>query len=169
MRAHGSSRRGFSMLEVMTVLFILALLASIVLPLFQYSAVDAKDAILMRNLQYLRKQVELFRAQHGGRPPGFGGANPWLHLLFYTDRDGAISLVASPNHPFGPYISPSGVTNPFNDGLAVKISSNPSGETPDHSLTEGGAVVGWFYDPTTGRMAPNAEGTTSGGTSRIEL
>lgn len=169
MRAHRPKRAGFSLLEVITVVFILAVLASVVVPQFSYSTVDAEDAVLMRNLQYVRRQIELFRAQHLGRPPGFGGTHAWLHMLLYTNSNGDVALTKSASYPLGPYLTNSALTNPANGGMAIKTSADPSSETPNEALTDGGAVVGWFYDPTTGRVAPNSEGNTTSGIPRVQL
>lgn len=157
------------MLEVLTVLLIVGLLASLVIPLFAESATDARDAQLMHKIQYLRKQIELFRLEHRGRAPGFNGGHPWLHLLVHSSVDGLVSKEKTETYKYGPYARPDTLINPFNDGLAVRLSTDPSGETPDESLHAGGEPIGWFYDPATGRIAANAEGNTSRGVPRIEL
>ena len=120
-------------------------------------------------MQVLRHQIQLFAAQHQGVWPGSSGVPVLAHLHSYSDEDGNVSLSPSPEYPLGPYMPPTFTRNPFNGGIAFKASTNPEGETPDHAMTEGGIAVGWFYDPDTGRIAPNAEGTTSDGTPRIEL
>ena len=57
----------------------------------------------------------------------------------------------------------------MNDGLAFSPSNDPANATPNDELTVDGAIVGWFYDAATGRIAPNSEGTTSNGTPRVQL
>lgn len=157
------------MIEMMTILVIIGALASIVVPVFQDSTEDAKDATLMYNLKHIRSQLERYRAEHKGLPAGSGGWHPFLHLLFYTNADGAISLTKNDRYPYGPYVTVQNLVNPFNSGMAFQASSEPANATPDEELMEGGALVGWFYDDVTGRIAPNVEGTTSNGTPRVQL
>ena len=53
--------------------------------------------------------------------------------------------------------------------MEFKISPNPALEVPNHALKKLGRPIGWFYDPATGRVAPNAEGATSTGVARVSL
>lgn len=162
-------RAGFTMIEMMTMIVIIGALASIVVPVFQDSSEDAKDATLMYNVKHIRLQIERYRAEHKGLPPGNDGWHPFLHLLFYTDASGNISLTKNSSFPFGPYVTVNGLTNPFNEGIAFVPSSDPANATPNDELEADGALVGWFYDAGTGRIAPNTEGTTSNGTPRVQL
>jgi general secretion pathway protein G len=167
---HGSERRtGFTLVEVLLVVAIMAILAAVALPRMSGSSNDAKDATLMHNLAVLRKQIELFKAQHGGKAPGWQGTNVTLHLQGFTNASGAISFFASPNYPYGPYFLHGLPQNPFNSGTGFKASANPAGETPNHNLTASGLKVGWFYDKDTGRVAPNAEGSNANGVPRISF
>lgn len=167
--AHRKQRRGFTMIEMMTILVIVGALASVVVPIFQYSAEDAKDATLMHNLKHARLQIERYRAEHRGRPPGTNGWHPFLQLLYYSNEWGDVSMTKNPEFPFGPYLSPYGLINPFNEGMAFMPVNDPAKATPDEELTVDDAPVGWFYDAATGRIAPNSEGTTSNGTPRVQL
>jgi len=162
--------RGFTLIEVLIVVMIVSILAAAIIPAIGEVSDDSKDSVLMRDLQLLRAQIELFRAEHDGNVPGWNGTNPILHMMLHTDAAGEVSPSPSEDHPYGPYLPPNAIANPFNDGKAWKPSSNPSGETPDHSLVNGSSQkVGWFYDPDTGRIAANAEGVTADGVPRIQL
>jgi type II secretory pathway pseudopilin PulG len=162
-------RRAFTMIEMLTILVIIGALASVIVPVFQDSTIDAKDATLMYNLKHIRLQIERFRAEHRGQPPGFNGWHPFLHLLFYTRANGGISLTKNANYPYGPYLTVQNLANPFNQGIAFEPSMDPASESPDDEMLVGGAVVGWFYDADTGRIAPNTEGKTSNGTPRVQF
>jgi len=161
--------KGFTLVELLIVVAIIALLAAVLIPRLGDSSADAKDAVLYENLQRLRHQIELFRVDHDGNVPGFAGEDAHEQMLKYTDIAGALSDTPSATHRYGPYFANGMPENPFNGGTAWKTSADPSGETPDADLTEGGQVVGWFYDPAAGVVAPNAEGTTRTGVSRITL
>lgn len=149
---------------------ILAVLAGAVVSQFGTATADAKDATLRQNLQAIRKQWELFKVQHNGHPPGWtdltdmGG-----HLFAYTNAAGDISTTPSPNHPYGPYWYGPTTINPWNGATGAKLVLDPTAQTPDHDLMDGDERVGWFLNPYTGQLAPNAEGTTSDGTPRIQL
>lgn len=175
-RCHAARRRratdhgGFTLIEVLMVVMIVAILAAAVIPAIGEVSEDAKDATLMRDLQLLRAQIELFRLEHDGNPPGWNGVNPIFHMLMYSNTAGNVSAVKSDQYPYGPYLPQKPIANPFNDGIGWKFSSDPSSEVPDHTLTTaGGILVGWFYNRDTGQIAANAEGNTADGTPRIKL
>ena len=163
------AERGFTLVEVLIVVTIIAILAGAVLPAFVDSSDDARDATLKHNLQSVRHQIQLFRAQHRGNWPGYAGIPAFLHMLGYSNEDGAFGMSKSATHPLGPYLPTQGLVNPFNGGTAWKNSSDPSGEVPDETMESAGVVVGWFYDSNTGRISANAEGSTSDGTPRVQL
>ena len=163
-------RAGFTLLEILIVVVILAILAAAVVPAVGEISEEAKDSALMRDLQLMRAQIELFKAEHEGNPPGWNGLNPMFHMLLYSNEKGDISLVQNDDYPLGPYLPKQEIVNPFSGGSAWKQSNNPAGEIPDESMTNAsGQIIGWFYDRNTGRIAANAEGRTADGTPRIQL
>lgn len=85
------SNRAFTLIEILIVVVILGILAAIVIPQFTDAADDANDASVRSQLQTLRSQVELYRAQVGA-DPGFV-ANQWADLI---DND---YLVVAPVNP----------------------------------------------------------------------
>jgi prepilin-type N-terminal cleavage/methylation domain-containing protein len=161
---------GFTLVEVLLVVLLLAIMSAVVLPMFTESSDDARDATLYQNLQSMRRQIELYKIHHEGNPPGQSGFGTFEQVMTgFTSIKGELSAVEDTRHPLGPYLPDGPVVNPFNQGKAIKNSSNPAGETPDHSLMNLGQVVGWFYDPETGRISANAEGETQNGVPRISL
>lgn len=57
-------RRGFTLIEILIVVVILGILAAVVVPQFTNAADDANDAAVRSQLQTLRGQIELYRAQN---------------------------------------------------------------------------------------------------------
>lgn len=165
-----NQRRGFSLVEILLVVVIIAILAAVVLPAITDATTASKDATLVQNLRVIRTQIERFKLDHGGHPPGWNGASVALHLHNYSNASGQSSLFPNQAYPFGPYLPQRFVVNPFNDGSDFMIVANPSEQTADHSLIGSSSQpVGWFYDPATGQIAPNAEGTNADGIQRVKL
>lgn len=71
--------RAFTLVEVLIVILILAILAAIVLPRYENPVTAAQISSVGSQLRTLRGQIELFRAQNGGRSPDF--ANQWDEML----------------------------------------------------------------------------------------
>ncbi|MEE2912468.1 MAG: prepilin-type N-terminal cleavage/methylation domain-containing protein [Planctomycetota bacterium] len=61
-------KRAFTLIEILIVVVILGILAAVVVPQFTNAADDANDAAVRSQLQTLRGQIELYRAQQGSDP-----------------------------------------------------------------------------------------------------
>ncbi|MDP7007990.1 MAG: prepilin-type N-terminal cleavage/methylation domain-containing protein [Phycisphaerales bacterium] len=61
-------RNAFTLIEILIVVVILGILAAVVVPQFTNAADDANDAAVRSQLQTLRGQIELYRAQQSGEP-----------------------------------------------------------------------------------------------------
>ena len=61
-------KRAFTLIEILIVVVILGILAAVVVPQFTNAADDANDAAVRSQLQTLRGQIELYRAQQDGDP-----------------------------------------------------------------------------------------------------
>lgn len=147
----------------------MSIISGVLLNMLSGTTVQAKDSGLIMNLAVFRGQIELFKQEHNCNVPGWNGGDVIQQLTQYTDLSGDVSPTKSALYPLGPYMLPEGITNPFNGGTAVQLSTNPAGETPNPYLTQNGQLVGWFYNPQTGQLAANAEGTNAAGVSRISL
>jgi len=62
-------RKGFTLVEVLLVVLILAVLASVVIPRIAESAGDAKDAKCDANIANLRRALELYAVDNDGEYP----------------------------------------------------------------------------------------------------
>ena len=141
MSKKGLKRGGFTLVEVLIVVVIMAILAATIIPQFTDSTKDAKSSTTKFNLSTLRAQIQLYRAQHNGTNP----SATLVELTKSTDASGAQGTGA--NYPFGPYFRelPS---NPFTNSKAVKVITNDPAAAGD--VTSGGA--GWLYNVTTGNV-----------------
>ena len=64
-------RKGFTLVEILIVVIILGILAAMIIPQFSSATESARASMLMDDLRVMRSQMEVFKAQHQGVPPGF--------------------------------------------------------------------------------------------------
>lgn len=64
----GKNNRGFTILEMMTVIAIIGILASIAAPSFQRSVIRAKEASLRNSLFVFRDVLDQYYTDHGNYP-----------------------------------------------------------------------------------------------------
>ena len=83
-----SQRRasGFTLVEVLIVVVIMAILAATIIPQFSNSTSDAKINTCKFNVNTIRSQIELFKSQHDGKLP----TGTLIEVTSKTDRTGAI-------------------------------------------------------------------------------
>ena len=97
---------GFTLVELLIVVIILAILASIVVPQFTATTDDAREAALETTLGNMRSALDLYYQQHGEYPSALGdgtnAANDPLAFLWqlarYTTSDGDAQLTSDPAH-----------------------------------------------------------------------
>ena len=73
-------RKAFTLIEILIVVVILGILAAVVVPQFTNASEDANDAAVRTQLQTLRGQIELYRAQIGSDPTLIG-ITQWTQLI----------------------------------------------------------------------------------------
>jgi len=146
-------RRGFTLIEVLIVVVIMAVLAATIIPMFSSSTEDAKFSSLKFNMHTLRSQIELYKLHHLGMyPDQIGDATRGYlpQLTHATDVNGNIGD-PGPNFPYGPYLDGDIPPNPF-DGKNRVVQVNLGGQKPTGVADTDG---GWQYDPATGAIWPN--------------
>ncbi len=146
MRQKQTSRKGFTLIEVLIVVVILGILAATVLPALTSRSDSAKESALVQNLQTLRSQIQLYRFDHEGRLPTADQLA--AALTSKTDIQGNID----PNGEFGPYIIGQLPPNPYN-GLRTVKAANSSPMTLQTENPDGS--TGWIYDERTGDIKAN--------------
>jgi prepilin-type N-terminal cleavage/methylation domain-containing protein len=128
----GYKPRAFTLVEILIVVIILGILATIIIGLFQNGTKDAAATSLKDNLRNMRSQLELYVAQHGRYP---ALATFEQQMTQYTDGDGNISATKSPTYCYGPYI------------IAMPVL--PVG------VNKGRTTVRWGYEATSGVFKAN--------------
>ena len=139
---------GFTLIEVLLVVAILAVLAGTIIPGYLTTADDAKKSSLSHNLSALETQLEFYRTQHLGKYPTITN-NSLPQLTSSTSSDGTIGL-AGPNFPFGPYILEPPM-NPYDGSKNVEPVA-VQGQKPGGVVGNAG---GWQFDVSNGAFWPN--------------
>jgi general secretion pathway protein G len=168
----GEGAGGFTLIEILIVITILGIIATIVLPQFSNASNTARENMLKDELRYLRTQVIVYKAQHHDVNPGYPGGDTTKpatdtdliqQMTLHTDEKGNVSATASATHKFGPYLS--GMPpNPLTSYSAVRIV----GDT-EAWPTADDATYGWFYRPLTGELMANSTGVDGAGNGLHEL
>lgn len=129
---------GFTLVEVLIVVVIMAILAATIIPQFSDSSKDAKVSNAKFSLHTIRSQIELYKSQHDGKMPSAG----IVELTQSTNSAGTVGTGSS--FPYGPYITTLPV-NPFTGSNTVRAAtSNPP------AAASGATDAGWLYHAATG-------------------
>ena len=67
-RSIGTGERGFTLLELMSIVTIVGILVTLAVPSYQTSVVKAREAVLMRDLFTVRDLLDQHRADKGKYP-----------------------------------------------------------------------------------------------------
>jgi len=160
-------KRAFTLIELILVVAILGILAALVFPTLQGHIATARESAAKDSLSTMRTQIELYKLQHKGIPPGYvdgsGAPTALMQLQFTatTTKTGEVSPSTIPSDPYlyGPYVKKL-PENPFNDlsNIAYVAEATAFSDAVD------GTSSGWLYKKETGEFKLNWTGTDSKGT-----
>ena len=145
-------RTGFTLVELLIVVTILAIMAMIVIPQWGKASDDARESALGTDIQTVRKQIDLYRAQHSGRSPDHDQdgksdtANFTARLLGKTDVLGKLD-----GGNLGPYLL-EWPTNGFADSKVAGLVKFGAGSAPPRDGT-----TGWYYSTTSYVFSANSK------------
>ncbi len=146
MRNFTSSRRAFSLIELVIVVVILGIIGAIAIPRMSRGAVGAADSGAISDLAVLRSAIDLYQAEHDGAYPAL--ATFEAQLTLYSDAAGATSATMDSTHIYGPYLR---------KVPAQKVGPNKGSNTLTGA--KGTATFGWWYTAAGGDIRINAADT----------
>ncbi len=144
-----AGRHGFTLIEILIVVAIVAVLAATVIPQFASSTEDAKRSALEYNMKVMREQNQVYSAHHVGDFPEIEN-NDLPQLTGGTNVFGEVGTPGD-DYPLGPYIKESLPVNPFDQSNKVTGVAVP-GQKPTRAI---GSLGGWLYDSSNGAVWPN--------------
>ncbi len=162
------ARRGVNLVELLLVVIILGIIASIAIPRASRGARVTTDPELVNCLAILRTVIEEYAADHEARFPGTKpdrtAGDPTLfaaQLTKFTSITGEVSATRTSTHRFGPYVHRGIPAVPVGSHrgswqVAIDIDNLMPAADPRKP-------VGWIYNPLTGDIIANAEGTDEAG------
>lgn len=133
-----TSENGFTLVEILIVVVIMAVLAAAITPQFTDSTNDAKVSTSKHNIRVLRAQLEVYRTQHNGNYP------PLLaDLTKKTNADH--TTTGTPT--LGPYCREIPADPSTGSNAVATSSADP--------IVVSGTTGGWIYNNSTGEIRIN--------------
>lgn len=154
----GLRRGAFTLVELLIVIVILGILATIVIPQFSNASQQARENSLKDDLRYLRTQIAVYKAEHRDVAPGSGSGNFVQQMTLPTDDGGTTNAAVTTTYKFGPYLLRM-PANPLTNLDTIKISNSADLTTQIDQTT------GWIYNPVTQQIIANLNGSDTNGTS----
>ena len=170
-------RGGFTLIEILMVILLIAVLALMGITQFQNYAADAKDATTKANLQILRRAIAAQNAQMRLRcnvtsssPPPLAnlvandittGSSPCTTTQVANSQDRAFVSGSIPANPWG-----SAQSNAISTSALTTSAQRATGNCA--GTARAAADDGWCYNPTTGEIWANSSRNSGGVTGGSE-
>ena len=132
---------GFTLVEILIVVVILAILAAIVVPQFTSATPNTQAVTTLAQLQMIRSQIALYQGQHNCTYPDLSAG--WNPLLSPTDIYGNINTTG----PYGPYLRAAPINPLTNSGAVIQQNNASALPAPAHTDTNG-----WYYNMQSGAI-----------------
>ena len=182
-------QQGFTLVELLIVVIILAILAAIVVPQFASSTDDAKLAALDTNLAVMRAAIDLYYQQHGSYPsstaatgatcPNSGTAGTGLidtekafldQMSRYTNALGQSCTTSDTTFKYGPYLKKDSLSgNPITDSNSLAIATTAElGMTGNANPLAATPVAGWKLNNETGQFIADDNRTIPNSTIKYD-
>ncbi len=130
------ARSAFSLVELVIVVTIIGVLASIAVPRMTGASAGAKANALQATLANVRKTIDIYYAEHG-QYPGYDSATGLPNnaafvdqLLMYTDAAGKTNATHGGTYKYGPYLRSPFPRNPINKLDTVFVKAVPGDADP---------------------------------------
>ena len=127
---------GFTLVEIMLVIVILGILATIIVPMFSDASLEGQISALKNDLRKIRGQIELYKFHHDGDLPALNGE---MSADFVRRMTAKTDIKGDTGMEFGPYLN-SVPNNPLSGKNTVRIDGTPAGANTD----------GWRFDTGSG-------------------
>lgn len=143
MGARKAPNLGFTLVEILIVVIILAILACIVIPQFTEASYEARVSALVNNLQTIRSQTQLYKVQHREVFPDNRIVN---QMILYTNIDSKPRARPSGVYCLGPYLQ-AFPENPISGIATVRIIQDAATRFKATNRDRG-----WWYNTETGEF-----------------
>lgn len=177
MKAFRNNEKGFTLVELLVVMIILAVLAAIIVPQLRSSTDDARLSTLDTDLSSVRSAVELYYLQHNNTYAGniandtvagvtAAHATPSAAFIAqmtrYSDVTGNTSdTYDATTFKLGPYMKKGFPKNPLpnaattTDALASSVTVDTATATLNTAAADDLVATGWTFVRTTGEFFTN--------------
>ena len=141
-------RRGFTLIELMIVIIVIAILALIVIPKLAKASLRAKESAMTANLSMIRSSLEQFKVDMGVYPST-------LVELAAANEAGVVAATKAytgyqPGNYHGPYLSIQGGIN----GLPKNPLITDAGATAENVAADATPPGHWAYAAGSGTVTP---------------
>ncbi|MHC5022368.1 MAG: prepilin-type N-terminal cleavage/methylation domain-containing protein [Planctomycetota bacterium] len=137
-----TSRRAFSLIELVIVVVIIAIIGAIAIPRLSRGSEGAADSALVADLAVMRNAIDLYTTEHTGTAPTLAAFV--AQMTTYTDGTGGTNATKTGAFIYGPYLR---AIPP----LPVGAEKGSTGITD----TAGTVGAGWVYTAASGSIVAN--------------